>query len=115
MGLYICVLVFMLVLALLLVYGMVGFIRNSFPSLTPLRLLRVVGTLAAGILYIPLLEVVRAHCWCQHVVSALPAAPPAALHPPPHHNCSCCTASSAGRRRRASGATAARTAAPPPL
>jgi hypothetical protein len=48
-----------LLLVLLMGYGIGGFMRNNFPSLIPLKVLRVIGNLSAGPLYIPLLQIVR--------------------------------------------------------
>jgi hypothetical protein len=48
---------FVLLLLALIVYGVMGFTHNYFPSLAPLKLLRVMGSLAAGVLFIPLMEI----------------------------------------------------------
>jgi uncharacterized membrane protein len=50
---------FVLILLALIIYGVMGFTNNYFPSLAPLKLLRVMGSLAAGVLFIPLMEIVR--------------------------------------------------------
>jgi PAS domain S-box-containing protein len=49
---------YLIVVALLFLYGTVCFIRNHFPSLVPLRFLRVLGIWSAGPLFIPLLQLV---------------------------------------------------------
>jgi PAS domain-containing protein len=52
------------VLIFLLIFGMVAFARNSFPALWPLRLLRFLGNLVAGPLFIPVLQMLASVLVC---------------------------------------------------
>lgn len=56
LSLYYASVVLVLVLTALLVYGLVSFAQGSFAALWPLRLLRELGNLAAGPLFIPVLQ-----------------------------------------------------------
>ena len=90
----------------LFVYGIVGFIRNKFHSLMPLRLLKLVGALSAGPLYIPLQQLVRglrfmSRCPCELLCCGNPPPPPP---PPPTAPCSCCPHCSAETSRTRTGA-----------
>jgi hypothetical protein len=58
LGMYYTAFGLVALLAALMAYGITGFIRNKFPTLAPLRVLQVIGNLAAGPLYIPLLQMV---------------------------------------------------------
>jgi len=59
-----CALVWVLTLMALLAYGVACFVKNKFPSLAPLKLLRVMGNLSAGPLFIPLLQTLLSTFQC---------------------------------------------------
>ena len=56
-----------LVLFLLLVWGIVCFIQNDFWILWPLHVIKFMGELSAGLLFIPLLQILlQADCSTAH-------------------------------------------------
>jgi hypothetical protein len=66
-ALYGVALAWALVLAVLLIYSIVCFMRSYYPFLWPFRLLRIMGTLSASIAFIPILQQILASFRCSNV------------------------------------------------